>query len=191
LTRFETDGAWTRAVRDAILVPALYTKLGAHICLDSGRLSTFLQNVYAIDTVLLHKDQGVIGVEEKIVRWPGQPYSALTLETMSCSVPGYESDGWMRYGKADWLLYGCCQEDGRILCYKTDFLKLQDKFWPAEDSFPLTRSQQKNRTICRVVDIAWVRREVGLCEYMVSPPNEEAAKIVRQFNASHYQREAA
>lgn len=169
---FERDNTWQRGLRDAILAPHFYGKYavdGRYVCIDKGKLATCLQKQFAVDTIMQGRDGAAVCIEEKIVRWPAarnEPYTAFTLETMSCTVDGRESPGWMKYGRADYLLYCFADSsDTRLQCYLMDFRKLQDWFWPIADTFPKTVTKQINKTECRVVQIhavlasvpTWVR----------------------------------
>lgn len=113
---YQEDDAWQRAVRDRVLKPGLYDSYwtdGRYVFVDKGRLASRLQRRCAVDTIAQGEDGEAVCVEEKIVRWPGYNYRAYSLETESCTVPGRESPGWMRYGEADVLLY--CFARQRVL----------------------------------------------------------------------------
>lgn len=173
---FERDNAWQRKVRDAVLAPQLYGRRsfgGRYIFLDKGRFATLLQKRLAADTILQTKGNGVVAVEEKLVRWPGYKYTAFCLETHSCTVPGRESPGWMKYGEADYLLYGFVQEDNGIDCHLIDFPALRAWFEPREMEFdtfgPL---ETLNRTVGRKVPIARVHEAVKVHQFKLLPPTE-------------------
>jgi hypothetical protein len=155
---FERDNAWQRKVRDLVLAPGFYgsyAQEGRYVFVDKGRLSTKLQREYAVDTIVQGKDGAALCIEEKIVRWPakGEPYTAYTLETDSCTVPGREKDGWMKYAQADFLLYAFQWPD-RLVVHLIDFPKLQAWFWPKAESFKATVTEQINHTRCRIVPFA-------------------------------------
>lgn len=173
---FVRDMEWQRGVRDRILVPAFYKKYaeeGRYVVIDKGRLATIMQQRYAVDTVVQGKDGNAAFIEEKIVRWPGRTYTAMSLETHSCTVPGYESEGWMMYGASDYLLYCFAQSKDTVtelICYLVDFPKLQAWFLPILDTFPTFGPLKKrNRSKGRVVPLdrirsavpTWVRRCVA------------------------------
>ena len=135
---FDRDNDWQRGVRDAILAPGFYGEYavdGRYVFIDKGRLATTLQKQFAVDTILQGRDGAALCIEEKIVRWPGYYYSDFCLETDSCTKPGHESQGWMHYGRADYLLYCFAQENGDLDCHLIDFPALQARFWPRVETF--------------------------------------------------------
>lgn len=193
MSRFHLDDDLQKRVRDAVIGPGFYGPFsmdGRYVFLDKGRLATDLQKRFAVDTILQGRKGDAVCIEEKIVRWPGYAYDAITLETMSCTVPGRESDGWMRYGKADWINYAMCQEDGNVLCYLISFPALQEAFWPAHQSFRETTTDQHNRTTCRIVPLDWIRAKVGLhpTNGRMVHADPDGAEIVKAYNATHYRR---
>ncbi len=156
---FLRDDAFQRDIRDRILAPCFYgafAKGGRYIFVDKGRLASVLQKRYAVDTFVQGKGGFCYCIEEKIVRWPkrDRPYTAYSLETNSCTKPGFESDGWMKYGSADFLLYGFHQPDDSLIVHLIDFPRLQEWFWPREDTFPVFGPLNTlNRSKGRVVSI--------------------------------------
>jgi len=130
----------------------------------SGKLGNELQQK-SIDTILQLTDKKEIYIEEKIVRWKGKKYTAFTLETESCSIVGREKDGWMKYGEFDYLIYGFIQENDNIEVYVIPFQKLKKWFWENYELFPITKTEQINKTICRVVDIKEVEKNVGFKKF--------------------------
>ena len=136
---FFRDDAWQRQVRDAILVPQFYGSArfnGRYVLMDKGRCTSVIQRRLAVDTIVQSKAGGAVCIEEKIVRWPGYRYDSICLETDSCTKPGLESEGWMRYGAADYLLYCFAQKNGDLDCWLIDFPALKSWFWPRYESFP-------------------------------------------------------
>jgi hypothetical protein len=91
------------------------------------------------------------------------------LETMSCTVSGLESVGWMRYAEADYLLYAFMQEDGEhLLCYLLDFPALKSWFWPRAERFRLyVMPKTENHTAGRLVPIATVRNAIRCWRFMI------------------------
>jgi hypothetical protein len=192
MSRFHVDDSEQKKVRDAVLGPGLYGPMsldGRYVYIDKGNLATILQKRFAVDTVFQGKSNAGWFVEEKIVRWQGYPYTKITLETESCTVPGHESDGWMRYGEADWLNYAMCQENGNVLCRFINFRQLKEKFWATLDEnpdlWPETISKQHNRTACRKVPLSWIEKNVGIHPCLVHA-TPEGAEIVKAYNAGHY-----
>lgn len=177
---FHKDNDWQRRVRDKVLAPGFYGNYavdGRYVFIDKGRLATKLQKQFAVDTIVQGKNGAAICIEEKIVRWPRSniPYTAFTLETQSCTVPGHESAGWMTYAEADYLLYCFEQRDGDLDCYLIDFQKLQEWFWEHETEFSIFRMETANRTIGRVVPVSAVRANVPMWQRQVSRAKSEAA----------------
>ena len=172
---FDRDNAWQKEVRDTVLVPGFYEKCatnGRYVFLDKGRLAKILQKRSAVDTIFQGKNGTAHFIEEKIVRWPGYHYDAFTLETHSCTVPGHESDGWMVYGEADYLFYCCEQKNRDLVCLLANFPKLQEWFWPLENSFPTFGPLNTlNRTMGRKVPIEDIRANVPSWPFTVEHPD--------------------
>jgi hypothetical protein len=189
VSRFHDDDAGQKRVRDLVLGPGFYgpfSREGRYVYIDKGRLALTLQKQFAFDTVMQRHNGDAACIEEKIVRWPGYAYSAISLETRSCTIPGYESDGWMVYGKADLLHWVMCQENGNVLSLVIDFPKLQEAFWPAVKSFKETRTQQSNRTACRLVPLTWIEAQgIGIFRRMIHASPEGAAAVIA-YNGTHY-----
>jgi hypothetical protein len=125
---FFRDDAWQRQVRDAILVPHFYGSArfnGRYMLMDKGRCASVIQRRLSVDTIVQSKTGSAVCIEEKIVRWPGYRYDSLCLETDSCTKRGLESEGWMRYGAADYLLYCFAQKNGDLDCWLIDFPALK------------------------------------------------------------------
>lgn len=160
---FERDNEWQRQIRDTVLAPGFYGGYamdGRYVFIDRGRLATLLQKRFAVDTIVQGRDGAAVCIEEKIVRWPGRVYDAFALETDSCTKPGYESPGWMRYGQADYLLYAFDTPTG-LNVHLIDFPKLQEWFWPIFESFPTFKMEKTlNQSAGRVVPITRVRDNV-------------------------------
>lgn len=131
---------------------------------ESGDLSEELQNK-SIDTILQLTENKEVYIEEKIVRWPGYKYTAFVLETDSCTVEGREKDGWMKYGKFDYLLYGFTLESGKMEIYIMPFKELKKWFWENYKNYPITITRQINKTKCRVVKIIDVKHSVGFKKF--------------------------
>lgn len=169
MNAFYVDDNWQREVRNKTLAP-YYRNIsneGRFVFLDKGELSTRLQREFAIDTIIQGKGNSVVGIEEKIVRWPGYKYTAYTLETMSCTVPGREKKGWMHYSTCDYLLYCFVQSDSiSMKAHLIPFQKLQRWFFE-EDRYTTYRSNitnQINRTETKIVPIDDVWTAIPECK---------------------------
>ena len=167
---FRSDDAWQRDLRDRILVPQFYQRRtnGRFVMMDKGRLATFMQRRAAVDTIAQANNGEAVSIEEKIVRWPGYAYNAFCLETKSCTVPGHESDGWMVYGKADYLLYCFHQADDSIDCHMMKFQPLKEWFWQREHTWPVFQMATKNRTRGRKVPISEAHAAVPFIRFQLS-----------------------
>lgn len=188
-SRFQTDLSQQQRVRDLVLGPGLYDRfhVARYVYVEKGRLAEELQQ-RACDT-LVNNDKGeLVAIEEKIVRWTGEAYKAVTLEVMSCTVPGREKVGWIHKdhdGAADWLNYAMCQGDGTVKCYLIPFQKLKAAFNGSARQFPETTSTQVNRTRCAVVDLAWIKGEVGYSLRHIHPC-PDGVEAVKAYNSTHY-----
>ena len=172
MTAFEKDNKWQREIRDRILVPGFYRRYshnGRYVVLDKGRMATLIQRRFAADTVAQGKDGEAIFIEEKIAR---RSYTSFFLETESCTKPGHESDGWMKYGEADILLYAFAHTGEQLLdVYWIDFPRLKTWFWTTFEHYPYRPAcggTTPNGTMGRVVPISDIDRAVGLSRWLVS-----------------------
>jgi hypothetical protein len=136
---------------------------------------------FDIDTTV-ETSSGEKGVEEKIVHWPlikgtktprADPYTAFALETMSCTTEGREREGWMRSSQADILIYCFSVPDTEVglNCYVMDMQTLKQWFWNADQSmWPVTRTDQINRTECLVVPVSdVVASGIKIKRYLIGP----------------------
>lgn len=185
---FWADNDGQRKVRDAVLIPHLYKQIsmqGRFVCADKGRFAELLQRRSDVDTIVERED-GLVAVEEKIVRWKGRVYTAVTLETDSCTLPGLESPGWMHYCEADKLLWVMCQGDGTVIYHVFGLPELKAAFWGAlekyPDLFPVHIEPSRNRTRSRVVDIEWIRNAGVPYAMGRIDPGPEGREIVRLYN---------
>jgi hypothetical protein len=185
---FRRDNSGQRRVRDAVLVPFLYKNIsmdGRFVLCDKGRFADILQRRMDVDTIV-ERENGLVAIEEKIVRWGGRKYTAVTLETDSCTIPGYETDGWMHYCEADKLLWVMCQGDGTVVYHVFGFPELQKVFWEAmeenDNIFTPHTEKHNNKTRSRIVDIGWIKsKDVPYAEGVIDP-GEEGRQIVREYN---------
>jgi hypothetical protein len=171
---FERDNNWQRGLRDRILAPYFYGKYcveGRYVFIDKGRMASLFQRRYAVDTIAQGKDGEAICVEEKIVRWPkwDKPHRHFCLETDSCTVPGRESNGWMHYGEADYLLYCFAdKEEVALTCYFINFPKLKEWFWPLVETFDVFQMKNTlNKSRGRKVLITDVVEAVSTTAHLV------------------------
>lgn len=179
---FRRDDDWQRKMRDAVLAPELYGKYsrdGRYVFIDKGRCATLIQKRFAVDTIVQGRRGDAICIEEKIVRWPGYAYTAVCLETHSCTVPGHESDGWMKYGEADYLLYCCAQANDDLDCWLMEFQPLKQWFWSCADEFPdFQMANTLNRTKGKKVPIQRIRKHVTTKHiYLQHPDNSRNARL--------------
>lgn len=151
---FSEDDTFQRQKRDSVLVPFFYDRYFSerYVLLD-GQMK---YQKRGIDTIIYTGANKPVYVEEKIVR---QRYTAFALETHSCTVPGYESPGWMIYGEADRLLY-CFTVDDGLECWWINFPAMRTWFWEHENDFRTFQMPTENRSAGRVVPIDAVSRFV-------------------------------
>jgi len=151
---FTRDDKWQREMRDAFLVP-FYRRYSGFIFLDEGRFAKMMQQD-GCDTLVWLGQHSPIAIEEKIVRCPEDrpPYTAICLETESCTTAGRIARGWMWYSKADVLLYCLHQQDDTLECLWIKFPQLHQWFWPREKQFSLSvMTDTINKTASRIVPI--------------------------------------
>lgn len=176
---FWNDNEWQRRKRDKYLVHLYgkYARDGRYVFLDKGRCSSLIQKRLAADTIVQGRRGDSPCVEEKIVRFKGQVLTRFCLETESCTVPGHESPGWMRYGEADLLNY--CYEvekDGPLDCFLSDFQAVKKWFWEQDLSrFYYNRMKKHNRTGSYLVPIIEVAAAVKTVRFLI----DENGKITK------------
>ena len=166
MNNFMKDNNWQLQIREKLLKP-FYTKRayeGRFIFADKGRLADILQKEMDVDTVIQKKDNSILAIEEKIVRYPGYKYTSYTLELMSCTVKGREREGWMYYSRCDVLLYCFVQEDGSIEAHAIPFPPLQEWFMDNYKNYKSTITKQINHTECKLVPIADVFANIEGCK---------------------------
>ena len=174
MNNFKNDDTWAKQKRDTILVPEYYEKYckGRYLLIDESTVPTpvfwYLQRQAGIDTII-SKDKRAIGIEEKIVRYPtykGEPHTAYTLETRSCTVEGHERDGWMKTSRADFLLYCFETDDGSLDCHSIKMSALQTWFWQCLEGnwnmFPTHTMKNENKSETKIVNIELVKKHVGV-----------------------------
>lgn len=195
----ESDSAWSRTMRDSYLVK--YYQLKAHdkyIFIDDKSIcSNVLQTRLAVDTLYIATDGRLHYVEEKIERWPGYERSNFALETESCTTPGREKDGWMRYAKSDLLLYGFALEDEQGLdLYELQFQPLRDWFeYVDKSNYQQHTMNTLNHTRFWKVPIKDVLQAPGILPIRYIITNDGIAKlplyanrlIIKQYREKLYQ----
>jgi len=160
---------WQKEIRDRILKP-WYKKISHEerfIFCDKGNLATILQKEMAIDTIIQLKNNGILAIEEKIVKWPGYKYQNYTLETWSCTNTGMEHKGWMYYATCDYLFYCFLQEDNEsLVVHSIPFKELQQWFFKDNkfESYYAFRTEQINHTETRIVPIVDVWDAIPKCK---------------------------
>jgi len=175
MNEFRNDDTWQKGIRDRILEP-FYRKHSFEsrfVFADKGKLADILQREMAVDTVVQKKENALVMIEEKIVRWPGFPYKAFTFETWSCTVPGRERKGWMYTAQCDILFYCFVQADeNSIVLYSIPFDKLHAWFFENErySQYRTTTTEQINRTECRIVPICDVVEAIPEAKRFMIPP---------------------
>ena len=166
---FQKDNTWQLRMRDRLLAPfySKKSKDGRFVFADKGVFSDMIQREMAIDTLMQIKENGIVAIEEKMVRWPGYEYKSYTLEINTCTVPGRERKGWMYYSKCDVLLYCFVQENNiEILAHALPFRKLHEWFFSNEHykTYRSTITDQINKTECKIVPIAAVWNNIHGCK---------------------------
>jgi len=166
---------WQRGLRNRILEPGFYRRFYSNFVFldgDDGCVRE-IQNRIKVDTLATNAAQRAIGVEEKIVRWPGYAYEAFALETVGCDLPGLERPGWMVASLADYLLFCFASEDENALdCYLMNFPALREWFMPLAETFPmfLPKEGARSRSQGRIVPIKRVEAAVGFKRYYLKAP---------------------
>ena len=128
---FDDDDKWQKEQRDRFLVPYYAAHSQTFVMLDGAGCARETQKRIAVDTFMQMKNGSALGIEEKIVR---NKHDKFFLEIESCTIPGREAQGWMRYGMSDRLLYCFFRTMGDGLfeyleCYMIDFPALLRWFW--------------------------------------------------------------
>lgn len=174
-SEFEIDDEMQRQVRDRLLIP-FYTWLsggwgpgrgGSFVFTDKGPWARELNTEYHIDTFVQMAEGTLVGIDEKIVRWKGKVYEKYALETMSCTVPGREKQGWMYTGKCDFILYCFVKESAAYIeAHLIPFKALQEWFFEGGRYLrygPPWQSTQRNKSECYLTPIADVMKAVKGC----------------------------
>jgi hypothetical protein len=164
-SHFARDNKWQLGMRDKILVPFYYEKVhpGNYELIDPADPRA----KGGCDTIIRDKR-----FDEKIVRWPHNPdktpamfsHAHYALETLSCTLPDRESDGWMKTNDVHYLLYCFSDVHERSLdCHQINFPELKSWFWKSLPTarWKVTRTDQDNETECRLVPFGEVKQFVS------------------------------
>lgn len=161
---FRTDLAFTderRALLDKHFYPAV-SKDGRFVALGHSEGSLSIQRRCHVDCVVATQ-KGSVTVEEKIVRWKGRAYTAITVETHSnLERTGAEpiGDGWIATSVADYLLYAFEQEDVALLVWLFVLPKLREWFTPRVAQYAIADTPNSRYTTrCRVVPLDAIPEE--------------------------------
>jgi hypothetical protein len=179
---------YTQMMRDKFLVHFYqkYSLEGRYVFIDKSACSTLLQKELAVDTVAQSRDKGSVCIEEKVEQWPGYKRTNFALETDSCTVSGRERVGWMRYAKADYLLYAFANEDDSCLdVYFIDFPKLRRWFWASEARYEPHTMDTLNRTKFKKVPIDDVIQAVPTSRYLITSEGCQAIPTKSRGNVYH------
>lgn len=171
---FERDNDWQRKMGDRFLASFYgeYSKVGRYVFIEKSRCSALLQKRLAVDTIVQSPNGSSVCIEEKIVR---QKWPCFFLETDSCTVHGYESEGWMKYGMADYLFY-CFYCGDHLESYLIDFIKLRNWFWPVHENYNAhVMPNTRNHTKGRLVPIVDVTSNVPTKSFNIYEPIQAAA----------------
>ena len=144
--------------------------------IEKSSFSDLLQRKLKVDIIIQTNPKESYAVEEKVVAWPkcGKPYTALFLETDSCTNPGHESKGWMALSQADLLLYALVIERLGLVIYLIDFPQLKQWFWKkylpnlSRPEYGVSVMPDENRTKGRVVAIKDIVQAVPTSCFLVT-----------------------
>jgi hypothetical protein len=171
---YQRDDAWQREMRDTFLVPYYGKKFAGFVLLDKGPFARDQQR-RGVDTLFWDDELALFGIEEKIVRYKDRAYSAICLETETCTKPGRIARGWMWYSAADYLLYGMQTAAGDLDCLWIDFAALHKWFWPREKDFRISvMADTINQTASRLVPIEAIAENVQLRRFTLVKPKADA-----------------
>jgi len=164
---FQDDLTFSREIRDTYLVRfyGKYSSDGRYVFVDRSHCSDIIQKHLHVDTIMQRSNGTSTCIEEKAERrFTGN----LALETESCTVPGHESEGWMKTGKADLLLY--CFPDGTdaVQAYVMDFQELKAWFWTIDWTYREYTMPHNNRTRMRLVPLTDIGNAVGWSRYHIT-----------------------
>lgn len=136
---------------------------GMFVALDRSPGSLYIQRNCHVDCIVASKKGGSVAIEEKIVRWKGRDYTAITVETHSNLERTRETvgDGWIYTSVADYLLYAFQRQDGKLRVNIFSLPKLRSWFVTCADSFHVVDTPNKFYTTrCALVDLSRIPDEI-------------------------------
>lgn len=152
---FDRDKLWMQGAREKFLRPFYELHFSSFEFVDAD-----------VDTIAVGRKSGkTFRIEEKLIRPPHSlvRFQNFLLETMSCTVPGHEREGWMVTSTADLLLYGFCGHGELTMdVHILDMPALKAWFWPRCDLFESHETEQINRTRVSKVPFGVIPREIRL-----------------------------
>jgi len=164
---FKQDLAFAERAR--VLLNGFYesvAKEGKFVPLERSPGSIWIQRNAHVDCILSSRRGGSVTIEEKIVRWPGYKYSAMTLETHSNLERTQEDDigdGWMKTSTADILLCAFEGPEGGLTVWAFDLPMLREWFFANFENYPIADTSNRYYTTrCRVVPMAHVPAQAVL-----------------------------
>jgi len=130
---------------------------GKFVPVERSAGSIFIQKHCHVDCIAAAKRGGSVTIEEKIVRWKGRRYTAMTVETHSNlerTIDQEIGDGWIATCTADYLLYAFQQEDKSLLVWLFDLPKFRKWFNGVFQAYAISdTSNDFYTTRCRVVPL--------------------------------------
>lgn len=163
---FNTDLEYanTRRLRlDKYFYPQMSLE-GRFVPLDRSPGSIYIQREIHVDCVVASHAGGSVTVEEKIVRWKGYHYTAITIEThsnLSRRADDEIGDGWIATSKADFLLYAFEQPNKSLKVWVFDLPKLRDWFTPRVNQYRITDTDNGFYTTrCRIVPLVDIPKHI-------------------------------
>lgn len=161
---FERDNQWMRGARERFLRPFYMRHMASFEFIDSD-----------VDTIAVGKKTGkTLRIEEKLQRAPLklERFDNYPLETMSCTVPGRERDGWMATSTADLIFFGFCDHRETTMdLHILDMPALKTWFWPGCDLFRRCVNPQINQSSACMVPFGIVPREIRLHRVLLFAPD--------------------
>lgn len=196
MNNFDRDNAWQRPVRDRLITPFYKWRYrhGSFEYFDGpDEEAVRMQRVHHIDTAGVTPTLGTEYIDEKIMRRRndgGSPVN-VSIETLSCSLPGRTSPGWIHNRgnpRPTWLNYcyadaQVAEEVTKLACLWMPFDDLQGWFFETgEDTWPLHVEPYENMTHSRNVPIKQIMAQVPRCVAFELRLNDEHHVVSKQFD---------